>query len=126
MPMSELNLGEGTTRARVPDLRAALQALAAIGAAVETAADEHGAFICAFTATTWARSAPPCSAPASRLTSWSPSGAISSRSSSPCSKVPDEWCAASGATQDCHHQAVVDRPDLHLCAQRWIPLLPAT
>ena len=45
MPMSELNLGEGTTRARVPDLRAALQALAAIGADVETAADEHGVFL---------------------------------------------------------------------------------
>ena len=45
MPMSELNLGDGTTRARVPDLRAALQALAAIGADVETAADEYGAFL---------------------------------------------------------------------------------
>ncbi|HEX6761099.1 MAG TPA: ATP-binding cassette domain-containing protein [Propionibacteriaceae bacterium] len=45
MPMSELNLGEGTTRARVPDLRAALHALAAIGADVETAADEHGAYL---------------------------------------------------------------------------------
>jgi ABC-2 type transport system ATP-binding protein len=45
MPMSELNLGEGTTCARVPDLRAALQALAAIGADVETAADEHGVFL---------------------------------------------------------------------------------
>jgi ABC-2 type transport system ATP-binding protein len=45
MPMSELNLGEGTTRARVPDLKAALQALAAIGAEVETAADEHGAYL---------------------------------------------------------------------------------
>jgi ABC-2 type transport system ATP-binding protein len=45
MPMSELNVGEGTTRARVPDLRAALQALAAIGADVETAADEHGAYL---------------------------------------------------------------------------------
>jgi ABC-2 type transport system ATP-binding protein len=45
MPMSELSLGEGTTRARVPDLRAALHALAAIGAEVETAADEHGAYL---------------------------------------------------------------------------------
>jgi ABC-2 type transport system ATP-binding protein len=45
MPMSELNLGQGTTRARVPDLRAAMQALATIGAGVETAADEHGAFL---------------------------------------------------------------------------------
>jgi ABC-2 type transport system ATP-binding protein len=45
MPMSELNLGEGTTRARVPHLRAALQVLAAIGAEVETAADEHGVFL---------------------------------------------------------------------------------
>jgi ABC-2 type transport system ATP-binding protein len=45
MPMSELNLGQGTTRARVPDLRAAMQALATIGAGVEAAADEHGAFL---------------------------------------------------------------------------------
>jgi ABC-2 type transport system ATP-binding protein len=45
MPMSELNLGEGITRARVPDLRAALQALAAIGAQMETAVDERGAYL---------------------------------------------------------------------------------
>jgi ABC-2 type transport system ATP-binding protein len=45
MPMSELNLGEGTTRVRAPDLRAALQALAAIGADIETAADERGAYL---------------------------------------------------------------------------------
>ena len=45
MPMSELNLGEGITRARVPDLRAALQALAAIGAQMETAVDERGAYV---------------------------------------------------------------------------------
>ena len=45
MPMSELSLGEGTTRARVPDLRAALHALSAIGAEVETVADEHGAYL---------------------------------------------------------------------------------
>jgi ABC-2 type transport system ATP-binding protein len=45
MPMSELNLGEGTTRARVSDLSAARQALAAIGADVEIAADERGAYL---------------------------------------------------------------------------------
>ena len=45
MPMSELNLREGTTRARVADLSAARQALAAIGADVEVAADEHGAYL---------------------------------------------------------------------------------
>jgi len=45
MPMSELNTGEGSTRARVSDLRAAMQALAAIGADVETAADEQGAYL---------------------------------------------------------------------------------
>lgn len=45
MPMSELNTGEGTTRARVSDLGAAMQALAAIGADVETAADERGAYL---------------------------------------------------------------------------------
>ena len=45
MPMSELTLGEGTTRARVSDIRTALHALAAIGADVETAADERGAFL---------------------------------------------------------------------------------
>ena len=45
MPMSELKLGEGTTRARVSDMRAALQALAALGAEVQTAADEHGAYL---------------------------------------------------------------------------------
>jgi ABC-2 type transport system ATP-binding protein len=45
MPMSELNLGEGTTRARVADLRGALQALAGIGADVETAADEYGVYL---------------------------------------------------------------------------------
>jgi ABC-2 type transport system ATP-binding protein len=45
MPMSELNVGEGITRARVSDLRAALRALSAIGADVETAADEGGAYL---------------------------------------------------------------------------------
>jgi ABC-2 type transport system ATP-binding protein len=45
MPMSELNAGEGITRARVSDLRAALQTLSAIGAEVETAADERGAYL---------------------------------------------------------------------------------
>ncbi|HJV12484.1 MAG TPA: ATP-binding cassette domain-containing protein [Propionibacteriaceae bacterium] len=45
MPMSELTLGEGTTRARVSDVRTALHVLAATGADVETAADERGAFL---------------------------------------------------------------------------------
>ncbi len=45
MPMSELNLREGTTRARVSDLSTARQALAAIGAEVEIAADERGAYL---------------------------------------------------------------------------------
>jgi ABC-2 type transport system ATP-binding protein len=45
MPMSELNLGESTTRARVSDMRAAVHALATIGADAQTAADEHGAFL---------------------------------------------------------------------------------
>jgi ABC-2 type transport system ATP-binding protein len=45
LPMSELNLGGGTTRARVSDIRAACDALAAIGADVETAADECGVFL---------------------------------------------------------------------------------
>jgi ABC-2 type transport system ATP-binding protein len=45
MPMSELNLGEGITRARVSDLGATMQALVAIGADVETAADERGAYL---------------------------------------------------------------------------------
>jgi ABC-2 type transport system ATP-binding protein len=45
MPMSELNLGDGTTRARVSDLSAARQALAAIGADVEIASDERGAYL---------------------------------------------------------------------------------
>jgi ABC-2 type transport system ATP-binding protein len=45
MPMSELNVGEGITRVRVPDLRATLRALSAVGAEVETAADEHGAYL---------------------------------------------------------------------------------
>jgi ABC-2 type transport system ATP-binding protein len=45
MPMSELNTGEGTTRARVSDLGGAMQALAAIGADVETAADERGGYL---------------------------------------------------------------------------------
>jgi ABC-2 type transport system ATP-binding protein len=45
LPMSELNLGEGTTRARVSDIRAASYALAAIGADVQAAADERGAFL---------------------------------------------------------------------------------
>jgi ABC-2 type transport system ATP-binding protein len=45
MPMSELSAGEGITRARVSDLRAALQTLSAIGVEVETAADERGAYL---------------------------------------------------------------------------------
>jgi ABC-2 type transport system ATP-binding protein len=45
MPMSELNTGEGITRARVSDLEAALQTLSAIGAEVETAADERGGYL---------------------------------------------------------------------------------
>jgi ABC-2 type transport system ATP-binding protein len=45
MPMSELNLSEGTTRARVSDLQAALRALGAFGADVQVAADERGAFL---------------------------------------------------------------------------------
>ncbi|HEY6813040.1 MAG TPA: ATP-binding cassette domain-containing protein [Propionibacteriaceae bacterium] len=45
MPMSELNLGDGTTRARVSDMQAALQALASIGADVQTAVDERGAYL---------------------------------------------------------------------------------
>jgi ABC-2 type transport system ATP-binding protein len=45
LPMSELNLGVGTTRARVSDLAAAVRALAAVGADVETAADERGAYL---------------------------------------------------------------------------------
>ncbi|HJY46336.1 MAG TPA: ATP-binding cassette domain-containing protein [Propionibacteriaceae bacterium] len=45
MPMSELNLGEGITRARVSDLGATMQTLAAIGADVETAVDERGTYL---------------------------------------------------------------------------------
>jgi ABC-2 type transport system ATP-binding protein len=45
LPMSELNLGEGTTRARVSDVAAAVRALATVGAEVETAADERGAYL---------------------------------------------------------------------------------
>jgi ABC-2 type transport system ATP-binding protein len=45
MPMSELNMGEGITRARVSDLGATLQTLAAIGAEVETAVDERGTYL---------------------------------------------------------------------------------
>ena len=45
MPMSELNLGDGTTRVRASDVGAARQALAAIGAEVETAADERGSYL---------------------------------------------------------------------------------
>ena len=45
MPMSELNLGEGITRARVSDLGAAMQTLAAIGAEVETAVDERSTYL---------------------------------------------------------------------------------
>jgi ABC-2 type transport system ATP-binding protein len=45
LPISELNLGVGTTRARVSDLAAAARALAAVGADVETAADEWGAYL---------------------------------------------------------------------------------
>jgi hypothetical protein len=45
MPMSELNLGEGTTLARVSNVQAALQALASIGADVQTGVDERGAYL---------------------------------------------------------------------------------
>jgi ABC-2 type transport system ATP-binding protein len=45
VPMSQLSLGEGTTRARVSDMRAALQALATINADVQTASDERGAYL---------------------------------------------------------------------------------
>jgi ABC-2 type transport system ATP-binding protein len=45
LPMSELKLGEGTTRARVSDVAAAMRALATVGADVETAADERGAYL---------------------------------------------------------------------------------
>ena len=45
MPMSELNLGEGVTRARVSDLEAAMQTLAAIGADVETTVDDRGRYL---------------------------------------------------------------------------------
>jgi ABC-2 type transport system ATP-binding protein len=45
MPMSELNLGEGVTRARVSDLEAAMQTLAAIGADVEATVDERGRYL---------------------------------------------------------------------------------
>ena len=45
MPMSELNLGEGTTRARVSNVQAALQALAGIGADVQTGVDERGGYL---------------------------------------------------------------------------------
>ncbi len=45
VPMAELTLGEGSTRARVSDLGAAMQALATIGADVETAADERGTYL---------------------------------------------------------------------------------
>jgi ABC-2 type transport system ATP-binding protein len=45
LPMSELNRGDGTTRARVSDMRAAVHALAVIGADVQTAADERGAYL---------------------------------------------------------------------------------
>jgi ABC-2 type transport system ATP-binding protein len=44
LPMSELNLGEGT-RARVSDVAAGVRALATVGAEVETAADEWGAYL---------------------------------------------------------------------------------
>jgi len=45
MPMSKLNLGEGTTRARVSNMQAALHALTSIGADVQTAVDERGAYL---------------------------------------------------------------------------------
>jgi ABC-2 type transport system ATP-binding protein len=45
IPMSELNLGEGITRARVSDLETAMHALRARGADVETAMDERGAYL---------------------------------------------------------------------------------
>jgi ABC-2 type transport system ATP-binding protein len=45
LPLSELNRGDGTTRARVSDMRAAVHALAVIGADVQTAADERGAYL---------------------------------------------------------------------------------
>jgi len=45
MPMSQLSLGDGATRARVSDMKTALEALAAIDADVQTAADERGAYL---------------------------------------------------------------------------------
>src|SRR5215217_3562456 len=45
MPMSELNLGDGTTRARVSDMQGAGHALASIGADVQTGVDERGAYL---------------------------------------------------------------------------------
>jgi ABC-2 type transport system ATP-binding protein len=45
LPMSELNLGEGMTRARVSDVAAAVRVLASVGADVETVADERGAYL---------------------------------------------------------------------------------
>jgi ABC-2 type transport system ATP-binding protein len=45
MPMSELNLSEGVTRARVSDLEAAMQTLATIGAEVEITVDERGRYL---------------------------------------------------------------------------------
>jgi ABC-2 type transport system ATP-binding protein len=45
LPMSELNPGEGTTRARVSDVAAAVRVLASVGADVETVADERGAYL---------------------------------------------------------------------------------
>ncbi len=45
MPMSELNLGSGTTRVRVSEEPTALAALDSIGAAAESAQDEHGPYL---------------------------------------------------------------------------------
>ena len=45
MPMSDLQLGQGTTRARVSDLDAAGQVLAPLGVRVESGGDERGPYL---------------------------------------------------------------------------------
>ena len=45
MPMSELSLGQGTTRARVSDLDTAGQVLAPLGVRVEWAVDDRGPYL---------------------------------------------------------------------------------
>ena len=103
MPMSELNSGEGTTRARVSDLEAAMQALAAIGADVETAVDERGAYLRIHSHDVGRVGSALFSAGIAVDELITESAAISSRSSSPCSRVPDERCAACRVAQDQHH-----------------------